>query len=84
MPVNPEKHWHRCPHGTHGGYTNWECRCKLCRAAHAAYMKARRARMAVNRLTVSPSVATLSSHGWRPKQPRLGRPTGPSSLLVRR
>jgi hypothetical protein len=30
------------PHGTTGGYTNHRCRCRRCRDAHAAYMRAYR------------------------------------------
>ena len=31
------------PHGTHHGYSHHGCRCQPCRAAHAAYERARRA-----------------------------------------
>lgn len=32
-------------HGTGGGYSNHKCRCADCRAAHAAVMRERRARL---------------------------------------
>lgn len=46
LDAERRKHPEDAPHGTRGGYSNWGCRCDLCKKVQAEYMKSWRARRA--------------------------------------
>lgn len=48
-------------HGTANGYSNQKCRCQECRAAWAAYIRARRALVAVTSTTRAYNGVTTES-----------------------